>query len=156
MMELNLVDCSYDFELVDKIHRNYYIPFEVEDEETGEAIEDEWLESINAEIYVNTDKNIAIICEQIRTEDEEWFDESSEVINCINKNAYNKLIEYINKSKNITVYISQVYGTTSDYIIYPNIYITSYKEFDESISTKKDGISYKYLIFNNNEFEKFF
>lgn len=152
MNTINLNNCILTFHLVDETESNYISPYE--NEETGEIIND--CEHSRVSVYTNSIRNVSIICEQFRFDDEEWLDDTSEIINLIDEEVFDELVRYINAHDKITIYISQVYGTTSDYIIYPNMFITSYKEFDESISTKKDGISYKYLIFNNNEFEKFF
>lgn len=142
--------------------RNCIMPFTLRETQTikdDHIIDDECVENASIiEVYCNSDNKVTLIFEQFRCDEEERFDESSEIINCITTKAYEPLIDYINTTQNITIYISQVYGTISDYTIYPNTYLTSYekfrsKEFDIQLQT--ECINYKYLIYKIDAYEKF-
>lgn len=156
MNTINLNNCILTFHLVDEIESDHIMSYE--DEETGEIIEDiDNCEHSKVSVYTNSIRNVTIICEQFRFDDEEWFDDTSEIINLINEEVFNKLVRYINAHDNLTIYIPQVFGTTSDFTIYTNTYIKSFKDFQDftdniRIST---NLSYKYLIVNGNKIEKF-
>lgn len=104
-------------------------------------------------VFTNEEKHITIICEQFRCNGEEWFNDTTEVINCIYGEAYDKLIDYINSAENIIVHIQQVFDATSDYTIYTNSHITSYREFIDDICPIYDA--YKYNIVDNGKIKHF-
>lgn len=159
MNRINLNNCILTFRLADEVESDHILSYEdYEDEETDEIIDDiDDCEHSRVSVYTNSIRNVSIICEQFRFDDEEWFDDTSEIINLINEEEFNELVRYINAHDNITIYISQVFGTTSDFTIYTNTYIKSFKDFQDftdniRIST---NLSYKYLIVNGNKIEKF-
>ena len=154
MNTINLNNCRLTFYLVDEVESDHIMSYE--DEETGEIIEDiDNCEHSKVSVYTNSIRNVSIICEQFRFDGEEWFDNTSEIINLINKEVFDELVRYINAHDKMTIYISQVYGTTSDFIIYPNTYATTHQQFMEEVLGTETNISYKYLIVNNNKTEKF-
>lgn len=142
--------------------RNCIMPFTLKETQTIKddcIVNDECVESTSIiEVYCNSDNKVTLIFEQFRYDEEERFDESCEILNCITTKAYEPLIDYVNTTQNVTIYISQIYGTTADYTIYPNTYLTLYekfrnKEFDIRLQT--ECINYKYLIYKIGAYEKF-
>ena len=103
--------------------------------------------------YFNEENNNSIMFSEYRYEDEEHLSDVSLIPNYISESAYNYICNVLNNNKNITVVWSQVYGTTSDYIIiYDNIDIKSKKEVDEYIKNAKmqsKDSSYKYTEIKN-------
>ena len=151
---INLDGCILTFHLVDEAEADHIISYE--DEETGEIMEDiDDCEHSKVSVYTNSIRNISIICEQFRFDNEEWFDDTSEIINLIGKEVFDKLVRYINEHDKITIYISQVFETTADFIIYTNTYVTTHQQFIEDVLGTERNMSYKYLIVNNNKTEKF-
>lgn len=105
--ELTLRNYKNTFDLIDTNVETEYECFEEDD-----VME---ITSYNA-IYKDIINNNTLILTQNRYEDEEVQDIDI-VVNAISNEAYDYLIKELNKNCNVTVFWSQVYGTTSDYVI---------------------------------------
>lgn len=106
--ELNLRNYPNSFEIIDA-DVNKRLEYFEEDEEPVEI-------TYYKGIYKDNIKNNVLHLTQIRYEDEET-DDMDIVVNAISNEAYDYLIKELNNHNNVTVFWSQVYGTTSDYII---------------------------------------
>lgn len=74
-------------------------------------------ETTLTETYYDEENNNTIILKEYRYEDEEFLDDVRDIVNSIKEEPYDFVIDYLNKFKGVTVIWSQVWGTTSDYII---------------------------------------
>lgn len=144
--ELNLRNYPNSFEIVDA-DVNKQLEYYEEDEEPVEI-------TYYKGIYKDNIKNNVLHLTQIRYEDEET-DDMDIVINAISNEAYDYLIKELNNHNNITVFWSQVYGTTSDYIIvYDNFGEDCLYDIDYLYELFKQESCYKYRYVKNGKIYK--
>ena len=153
--EEDYVEFLYKFDL-----RNYPNSFEIVDEDIEEELEyiDEDEDPVEVTyykgIYIDDIKNNMLYLMQIRYEDEER-DNMSIVVNAISDEAYDYLINELNNNDNITVFWSQIYGTTSDYIIvYDKFGEDCLYDVDFLYDLFKQGCGYKYRYVKNGKIHK--
>lgn len=105
-------------------------------------------------VYRDSIKNNTLILTQIRYEDEEAED-MNVVIDAISNEAYNYLMKELNNNNNVTVFWSQVYGTTSDYIIvYDKFGENCLYDMDYLKELFKKESCYKYRYVKNGKIHK--
>lgn len=177
MIEKNYMSfdgCKYSWDLVNEyeIKKEYPMDEEILEELREEFIADgENPDDIypfdvfyeKGQIFTNTEKNICLVFCQDRVEDEEWLDESSEILNVTFGDGYDNIVNYINTHTNFTVYWTQEYGTSADYVILEDFYNDTLtpSELDKQISeiinnSKQDHEGcYKYVIIHNGICSKF-
>ena len=153
--EEDYVEFLYKFDL-----RNYPNSFEIVDEDIEEELEyiDEDEDPVEVTyykgIYIDDIKNNMLYLMQIRYEDEER-DNMSIVVNAISDEAYDYLINELNNNDIITVFWSQIYGTTSDYIIvYDKFGEDCLYDVDFLYDLFKQGCGYKYRYVKNGKIHK--
>lgn len=144
--ELNLRNYPNSFEIIDA-DVNKQLEYYEEDEE---PVEITYYEGI----YKDNIKNNVLHLTQIRYEDEET-DDMDIVVNAISNEAYDYLIKELNNHNNVTVFWSQVYGTTSDYIIvYDNFGEDCLYDIDYLYELFKQDCGYKYRYVKNGKIHK--
>ena len=77
----------------------------------------DYIDNVKGEIFYNKERNLTLVFEQTRDDDEEFLEYTPDIIDYVSGDVYNNLIEYINSHTNATIYFTQVYGTTTDYTI---------------------------------------
>lgn len=146
-MNLELRNCKYDYEPI------CYEEFT----ETNTYNEDDenvvFIEYIKSKVYVNKERRQSIIANECRFEGEDFYDYVDEIFNAISDEAYDYLIDTLNMQENITVYCSQIYGTTMDYSIITNHYFTNRQECQNYIEEHSTIGNYKYTYYNKNDIE---
>ena len=125
-----------------------------EDEETFEAFK---ITSHHREvILINEKHHQSIIFHEYRDADEPQLYDVCDIANCTNDKAYTYLCNVLNTTDNVTVFWSQIFGTTSDYrIIYDN-YFTDGEECRNYLEQNYDYCFYKYVEILGNECRKCF
>ena len=77
------------------------------------------------------------------------------IVNAISNEAYDYLIKELNNHDNVTVFWSQVYGTTSNYIIvYDNFGEDCLYDIDYLYELFKQENNYKYRYIKNGKIHK--
>ena len=126
---------------------------EISFEEYKEDIEfdegDSIKENNREAIFINKIHNQSIVFHEYRYENEEKLGHVSEIPDYISDSAYNYICNILNNNDNITIFWSQVYGTTSDYVIIYGHYFTNGKQCREYINNYADK-NYKYLEIKND------
>lgn len=107
----------------------------------GEDIEENNREAV----YVNKEHKQSIIFHEYRYKGEEKLKDISTMPNYISESAYDYICKILNSTDNVTVLWSQIYGTTSDYTIIYNNYLTNEEECLNHIENFNGCGSYKYV-----------
>ena len=104
--------------------------------------------------YYDRINNNTLHLEEIRYECEKCED-IDVVVNAISNEAYMYLMNELSSHKNVTVFWSQVYGTTSDYVIVYDIYGKDCL-YDENYLKEimKKEIGYKYRFVKNGKINR--
>lgn len=133
-----------DFDVLSYEEKNY----EYIDNDISENCED------RIKIIYNQYHRQSIIFCEYRFEGEKHLNDVADIPNYISSNAYDYICNVLNNNDDITVFWSQVYGTTSDYVIIYNNYFTSFEEYKSYISNNLNFTNYKYKEYKNGEVKK--
>lgn len=106
------------------------------------------------EMFINAENHQTIILKEIRYDGEEHLDSIIDVINRLPLAPYGYLSDVLNKESEITVLVSQVFGTTSDYIIIHGEYFTDINECEKFIEKYNDIHHYKYVDIKDKKSSK--
>lgn len=117
-----------------------------EDGSVAEVEKFDLKETTLTETYYDEENNNTIILKEYRYEDEEFLDDVRDIVNSITEEPYDFVIDYLNKFKGVTVIWSQVWGTTSDYII-----CTDCDAKEGEYLLRKQGLSCKYTVINKGK-----
>ena len=146
------------FEIEELELRNYDGVFKLIDckvEDCVDNIDDEeWCYKVASATYPDETRNNTLYLYEIRYEGEEMED-ISVVVNAISNKAYLYLIDVLNTNENVSVYWSQIYGTTSDYTVVYDKYGKDclYDEkYLKELMKKESG--HKYKLIKNGKIKK--
>lgn len=114
--------------------------------------DDEGYEENNREVVVvNKEHRQSIIFHEYRSDNEEKLKDVCFIPDYISSEAYDYVCKVLNDNDNITVFWSQVYGTTSDYIIIYNKYFTNGEQCRKYLE-EHSSLPYKYTeVLNETE-----
>lgn len=107
-------------------------------------------------ILTNEKHHQSIIFHEYRNNDESKLGDVCDIANYINDKAYTYLCNVLNTTDSVTVFWSQIFGTTSDYTIIYDSYFTDGEECRNYLKQNYDYCSYKYVEILGNECRKCF
>lgn len=106
------------------------------------------IETCRAEVYVNKTASACIVFEEKRFAGELKLNSVTDIANFTDGRAYRFLIEYLNSNPNTTVYWSQIDGTTADWVIIRDAFITDIDEISAIVEQSRKNE--KYLLINTD------
>ena len=123
-----------------------------EDNDEPEMIYTNFTDVELSSVYATADQKYVLHCTQYRCvegEDGEVpFKDNSEVINYLYHYRLDKIFEQYDFC---TIIVSQVYGTSADFIIIPNEVLITSNDLFNFVNHKPIENSYKYLIYDKNK-----